>query len=709
MPFLPKNLILSPACFLAAIIGLSLNPFADAQERYQLGTTQNYSGQQQQAPTGRSVRISQRTLDTNRAPETSNATSNWLTESSNTPANFVDDSPQARVAANPFASSFGNAYKDLSANPTQPTPVRVADNLNFDNGNSFHPQHANSIQAGPTGAVGNSIVPASFAAGHAPMQILSQDNATTGIPVGNADASSTWWKQFVLNPLHSATSQQSVDTNALVYEALKNSPRIRALSQNPLIRELQIIEADSEFDPTSFVRSQFQDRNDPVGDALSVTVDGSDFLQDHIFTGEFGLRQKLRTGATYELSQSLGFKNSNSSFFSPQDQGTATLALNVTQPLLRGRGRYFNQSQILIAQSATGAAWNTFVGELQDEIQQTVDAYWRLYTDRSVFLQKQRNVERGQKILDTLVGRAGLDSLPSQIARARSAVQSRRTDLAKALRDVRNSETEIRRLITDRNWQVNQSVELLPVEPPSNTNFALNLEQVVYTALEHRPEIKETITRAKIAGIQRDISVNELLPELSLLLGTYVSALEGESNLGQAIQNQFGEVTPGYSVGFEFELPIRNRAARSRLSQRKLQLSKIKAEVDEMMQNVIAESQISLRRVTSARETLQSALPAIDAARADLQQNRRRWESFALIEGDIAEGQTPTTVLDQLLDSQERLTAAELVYTQAELELKTAEIALQRSMGTLLIHQNVNFQSSYQGDVPHLDIHQSPR
>ena len=552
-------------------------------------------------------------------------------------------------------------------------------------------------------------MPASFAAGHAPMQIQSQDNATTGIPVGNADASSTWWKQFVLNPLHSATSQQSVDTNALVYEALKNSPRIRALSQNPLIRELQIIEADSEFDPTSFVRSQFQDRNDPVGDALSVTVDGSDFLQDHIFTGEFGLRQKLRTGATYELSQSLGFKNSNSSFFSPQDQGTATLALNVTQPLLRGRGRYFNQSQILIAQSATGAAWNTFVGELQDEIQQTVDAYWRLYTDRSVFLQKQRNVERGQKILDTLVGRAGLDSLPSQIARARSAVQSRRTDLAKALRDVRNSETEIRRLITDRNWQVNQSVELLPVEPPSNTNFALNLEQVVYTALEHRPEIKETITRAKIAGIQRDISVNELLPELSLLLGTYVSALEGESNLGQAIQNQFGEVTPGYSVGFEFELPIRNRAARSRLSQRKLQLSKIKAEVDEMMQNVIAESQISLRRVTSARETLQSALPAIEAARADLQQNRRRWESFALIEGDIAEGQTPTTVLDQLLDSQERLTAAELVYTQAELELKTAEIALQRSMGTLLIHQNVNFQSSYQGDVPHLDIHQSPR
>ena len=521
------------------------------------------------------------------------------------------------------------------------------------------------------------------------------------------DTTSTWWKQQVLNPLH-GSDQQQVDTNKLVYETIRQSPRIRALSQNPLIRELQIIEADSDFDATSFVRSQFQDRSDPVGDALSVTSDGSDFLEDHIWTAEAGVRQKLRTGATYELGQTLGFKNSNSNFFVPQDQGTATLALNVTQPLMRGRGRYYNQSQILIAQSAGGAAWNTFVGELQDEIQKTVDAYWRLYTDRCVYLQKQRNVQRGEVILRTLEGRAGLDSLPSQIARARSAVRSRRTDLANALRDVRDSETEIRRLTADRNWQANRSIELLPVEFPTDTEFSLDLEQVVLTALQHRPEIKETMTRAKIAGIQRDISVNELLPELSLLLGTYVSALKGDSNLGQAIQDQFGEVKPGYSVGFEFELPIRNRAARSRLSQRKLQLAKIKAEVDESMQNVVAESQISLRRVTSARETLQSALPAIEAARADLDQNLRRWESFALIEGDLADGQTPTTVLDQLLDSQERLTSAELVFTQAELELKTAEIALQRSMGTLLIHQNVGFNSGYENDVPSLEINQTP-
>jgi outer membrane protein TolC len=212
--------------------------------------------------------------------------------------------------------------------------------------------------------------------------------------------------------------------------------------------------------------------------------------------------------------------------------------------------------------------------------------------------------------------------------------------------------------------------------------------------------------RAKIAGVQRDVSVNDLLPELSFLMGTYVSALKGESQLGQAIQDQFGENKPGYSVGIEFELPVWNRAAKSRLTQRSLQVAKIKAEVEEIMQTVIAESQVALRRVNSALETMTAAEEAIDAARADLTQNYRRWETFALVEGDLADGQTPTTILDQLLDSQDRLSSAELIFSQAELELKNAEIALQRTMGTLLMHENVSYGKSYDGGVPSLYIDQ---
>jgi len=513
-----------------------------------------------------------------------------------------------------------------------------------------------------------------------------------------------WWKKNLNIATTPNTTLQSVETNGLVYFMLQRSPRLRAVSQNPLIREQQIEEARAEFDPVSFLQTQFQDRVDPVGDTLSVTNDGTDFLDDHIWTADLGIRRKTTSGALVELNQRLGFRNSNSSFFSPQDQGTATLSLNVTQPLLRGRGEYFNQSQILIAQAATDASWDTLAIELQNEIQSVVDAYWRLYFDRCVFLQKQKNVERAEIVLRKLEGRSGLDALPSQIARARSATHSRRTELANARRDIRNSETDIRRLTADSNWAASQMIELLPGELPDLRIPVADLEQVIVTAINNRPELREAVKRSKVAAIQRDISVNELLPELSLLLGTYVSALEGESRLGDAIVDQFGSVKPGYSVGIEFEVPIRNRAARSRLTQRKLQMNLIKAEIDETMQNVIAESQIARRRVVSAKETLAAAFDAIHAARLDMEQNEARWDAFALVEGDLAEGQTPTIVLDRLLDSQERLAAAELVYAQAEMELKVAEVAMQRTMGTLLTHRSVSFGRGSEDGIQAVDF-----
>ena len=147
-----------------------------------------------------------------------------------------------------------------------------------------------------------------------------------------AESNPIWWKQLVNQSIESGKQPQLVDTNALIFEALKNSPRIQAISQNPLIRELQVIEADADFDPVSFVRSQYDDRVDPVGNTL--TTGGAPFLEDNIWYGEFGLRRKTRTGASVELSERLGFQNSNSTFFVPQDQATATLALNFSQPLL---------------------------------------------------------------------------------------------------------------------------------------------------------------------------------------------------------------------------------------------------------------------------------------------------------------------------------------------------------------------------------------
>ena len=510
-----------------------------------------------------------------------------------------------------------------------------------------------------------------------------------------------WWNVLVRNPLDQRAPQQ-ISTQSLIMHAIQNSPRILATSKQPLIQQTEIGTARADFDPDLFLQTQFDDRVDPVGNQLT-TGTGDPFLEDNIWFLDSGFRRKLFNGAQFELNQRLGFQNSNSRFFDPQDQGTATLSLNYTQPLLRGRGRGFNTSQILIAELSTNATWDLFAAELQDELTDVTEAYWNLYFHRSSLLQKQHNVERGDTVLRRLEGRSGLDSLPSQVARARAAVQSRRTELANAIRDVKNAETDIRRLIGSHENFSAVTSELIPVESPQTYFVPEDLGVIIQTAIEQRPEVKQAIKRSRIAAVQKDVSVHELLPELNLIFSAYASALRGESDVLGAFSDQFTASTPGYAVGFEFNLPYGRRAARARNTRQQLVLEQVRFEIDQTMNDVVAESQIAWRQINSAHETVLAAAQAIEAARTDLLQNEARWESFALIEGDFAEGQTPTTLLDQLLDAQQRLTNAELTYSQAVLEFKTAEIALKRATGNLLnFYQGVPAQQNTQV------IHQAP-
>lgn len=498
------------------------------------------------------------------------------------------------------------------------------------------------------------------------------------------DPNSMWWHTKVIVPLDQRNTEL-INPDILLHHALQNSPFILAISKSPLIRQTNVGEACAKFDPELFLLSQFDDRYDPVGNQLT-TGTAASFLKDHIWSGDLGVRRKLTNGATVEARQQFGFQNSNSSFFDPQDQGTATLSLNYAQPLLKGRGSAYNRHQILIAQLDSTASWDSFAAELQDELTKIVEAYWNLYFHRARLLQKENNVKRGEEVLRKLEARSALDSLPSQIARARSAVQLRRTELANARRDIKNAETNIRRLIgSPENFQAT-APELLPEEAPSLIEPQRDLASVIEQAIQLRPEIKQAIQRGKVAAVQKRVSEHELLPELNLIFNTYVAALKGDSDILGAWGDQFTGSSPGYGVGFEFNTPYYRRAARSINKRQGYVLDQVRHEIDQTVNNVVAEAQIAWRQVDSAYQTVISAAAAISAARTDLLQNEARWNSFALIEGDLSEGQNPTTLLDQLLDAQQRLANAELTYSESLLEFKRAEVELKRATGQLLSH-----------------------
>jgi outer membrane protein TolC len=538
--------------------------------------------------------------------------------------------------------------------------------------------------------------------GQPPLPPLDPD-VHESIGQSELDSDETWWRNGVREPFCQLPHAETLDVATLVHLTLRGSKHLQAISQEPLIRELDIAIARSNFDPNLFARTLYDDRTDPVGNTL--TTGGLPFLKDNIWTGQTGVKRKLFAGGNVEVSQLIGFQNSNSRFFVPQDQGTATLSLNYQQPLLRGAGKFYNCSQIVMAQVNSGASWNHVAAKVQDELARAAITYWELYSKRASYLQKHRNYERSLGILERLEARAQYDTQALQIAQARAAVTARKMELANALRDVRNTETEIRRIVGDADWVRQQSVELLTIESPVVVDEHFDLESAVQTSLANRPELRQAVQRVRVAAIKSNVSRNEILPDLSLLFGTYVKGLAGDSRIEQAWTEQFNNSTPGYSVGLQYAFPWQNRAATSRNRQTQLELIRQQNELEQTTIDIVTETQQNHRRLASGMETLNAAQVALNAAQAELNQVLARWESFAIVEGDWSEGQTQSLLLDQLLAAQQKLTTSESIVTESEKEVKTAQIALRRSMGVLLTYYQVSTDTVIINGTCQVDLH----
>ena len=511
---------------------------------------------------------------------------------------------------------------------------------------------------------------------------LANENATAKPDVFNDEKSDpVWWYELVFTSFLDDRELRKITLNELLYRALESSPRINAISQKPLIEDTRVFESLGEFDPLAFLETEFNDNNDPVGNLL--TTGGSPFLREHIWSGKAGVSKKNQRGGTASISQEFGFKNSNSQFFDPQDQGTATLSLSFTQPLLRDAGRFVNQSQVLIAQKVSDVAWERFQVELQNELLKVSAAYWDLYRTRSIYLQRQASVIRGEEILQKIINRRKIDVTKNQIRSAEATIARRVALVVDARRSFQNAETELLSIVGLDAVNAALNYEFVPSELPSNTRLNWDLKKVVEMGIQTRPEIREGLQRVEKAIIEAKVSKNQLLPDLSLTFGAYAAGLEGGTGIERAFQDQFLN-TPGFNAGIKLSRPRRNLAAISRQRADLIKYKQAKAEFTEVKQTIEKECIVAVRSLNAAYEFMLANRDAIEKVLLELKQQQVAWDTNASLRGDTLDGQNGSLRLDQLLETQNRLSDAESKFVESQYNFKIAQLELRQAMGTLL-------------------------
>jgi len=492
-----------------------------------------------------------------------------------------------------------------------------------------------------------------------------------------------WWQADVTRPSQPQTAVVPVAPTGLILAALAHSAQIRALNESIFISQSTITEAEGKFDPRAFAESRLVADSDPVGNTL--TTGGPNPWIDTHWYASAGLRKQGLSGAQLEVSQQIGYEDSNSLYFVPNHQGTARMAITLTQPLLNGAGSAYNGSVIVLANINTDIARDRFSRDLQALLFDLHRNYWDLYLQRATLAQRTRLYSQAIVIREELTARQALDATRGQLIRAEAAVASREAALIRYRAAVRNTEARIRALVNDPALVPRGCAEMIPDQMPIRTLVPTDLCTSLVTALKARPEIQQGIKEIRAASVRTDVANNEVLPVLNAIFETYVSGLEGGGAIGQAYGDQFSEGRPSVTGGLHFEVPLGgNRSANARLCQRQAELRQTTCQLEATTANIRAEVEIAVRDVDTAYREMASKYHAMAAGEAEIAYQTARWRALP---GDQ---QTAGFALDELLAAQERLAQCEFDFATAEAGYNLTLISLCRATGTMVNSQNLD-------------------
>ncbi len=499
-----------------------------------------------------------------------------------------------------------------------------------------------------------------------------------------------WWTPHVTAALSPEKMPHALSLEQAVVGALDHSEQIKVFSELPLIRETAVVEASSTFDWNHFIDTKWDDVSEPIGNALTAGA-GVNRFNDHNWTGKTGLRRRTLSGGNVDISQQLGFQENNSQFFVPNRQGTARLVLGFTQPLMRGRGKRYNESLIVLAQVDQNAAKDEFRRQTESHLLEVTRAYWSLYLERGAYFQKINLYLGGKKILDRLEARAALGAADVQIATARASVLSRHSDLVRAKAAVGNAQARLKSLVNSPDLI---DVDVLPTETPTLEPSSVNMEESVALAIQFRPEILQALKQTRAASVRLNMSRHELMPVLNLVTQASLAGLADRGQALTAMSRQFDTGSPSYGIGLVYERPVGNRAAEARLRRRRLELRQIEHQYATTLENIRYEVSVGVNELKTSLQELSTKSQALDAHRRQLETLEARWMQLPPRQTGAA------LALQDVLETQSQVALAEHEFLTAQLTYNLSLVNLKKVTGTLLQAKSIDLRSYCDGGLP---------
>jgi outer membrane protein TolC len=295
---------------------------------------------------------------------------------------------------------------------------------------------------------------------------------------------------------------------------------------------------------------------------------------------------------------------------------------------------------------------------------------------------------------------------PLEVTRAEAQIAAAQQELTAAQTQVLQQETIIKTALS-RTGVASPSIadaHIIPTDPIRipDVEAISPIQDMTAMALASRPELAQSRIQLQNQELTIRGSHNALLPSVSAVANFTNNGLAGQANglpgaphnnsgffiggYGTVLSQLFARNFPSYSLGFNVDIPIRNRSAQAQVINDELTLRQQQLALQRLENQVRVDVQNALIALTQARALYQSAAKArvLQAQTLDAEQKK------------LAMG--ASTVYNVIQD-QQALTAAESTEVAAKATYAKAKVEMERSTGEILTNNNISMDEAFRGAV----------
>ena len=429
---------------------------------------------------------------------------------------------------------------------------------------------------------------------------------------------------------------------------------------------------------------------------------GVPVIHQNTFLGDLTYSQAFATGASIQVAWDNNRQTTNSPNNTLNPQLNSYFEFYANQELLAGFGLGPNLRYLRIAKTNQKVSDIAFRAQLIATVVQIGDLYWDLVNAYDNEQVGERSVAFATETLNVAKKQLALQAIPEMdVLKAEADLATRQQDLTTARTNLELQELYMKNAVTrSLDDPVLQEMPVVPVDhavaqAEPDTRPA---QEMIAEALKERTELLESSLVLENSELSRKTARNALLPSLSVY-GFYAgTGYAGPANpldntgtnvptgFGGAVDNAFNYSSPEYQVGFQLNVPLRNRIAKADQYRTELEYRQSQVYLEELKKRIRIE-------VRNAAFALEQGASRVDAARTarDLAQKTL---DITQQEQKLGAGSN-----QQTLSADHDLAVAESALVSAETDYEKARIEVKRATGSVLEDYGISVADARAGVV----------